>query len=125
MTLEANDVFPLLKDTNVKYGYVYENPGQYLDPDKYVSVDIWSEPIQISGLIEHSLAEKIAKKNCVELIYQDFTPGGVKARYEPVYAVSCRSIEELQKGIQNIRKAAILGYKPAQNYLKSRGLDWD
>jgi hypothetical protein len=34
-------------------------------------------------------------------------------------------LKEPQKGIQNIRKAARLGYKQAQDYLKSRGLDWD
>jgi len=102
MTIEKQKALTFLKECNSRYGGVKRNPG-----DNYRRIDLFSEDgLPISTVKEYEIAAKIAKKYDLRLIDQDFSAGeGLQPFYQPVFAVSCFTFDELSKAKEKLQKA--------------------
>jgi len=98
---EANE---FLRKTKLRYGSSSVDPT--VDSD-YEHVDLFSEELPISLEKEYQIAERIGSRHGLKLIHQDFSPGekGELTKYEPVYASTCKSLNELRKAPETIAKA--------------------
>ncbi|MHA1865453.1 MAG: hypothetical protein ACTSWZ_03010 [Candidatus Heimdallarchaeaceae archaeon] len=100
MPLPRKETNEILKNIKLPYGGPVMN-------SQYKFIDIFSNELPIYTKKEFKIAEEIGKKHCLKLIFQDFSVGekGEYTKYEPVYVLTCTSLDELKEAPKRINKA--------------------
>ena len=86
---------------NLNYGYVYRNP----DLNRIVAIDFWTNPLPIDAnpaKPDYKIASKIAEKYGIKLVIQDFSIGGKKPVYKPVFAMTYKPSDDIEKDLKDI-----------------------
>jgi hypothetical protein len=109
MTIERNRGVTFLQQSGCRYGGSLVNPSFKSDFD---SMDVFSGELPVSRKKEYEQAEVIGKKHGLQLVFQDFSFGdgagkGMEPDYELVFAISCKSFEELENAPKRIEQAML------------------
>ena len=104
MPIPRKEAREILKKIGLRYGGFTVEPT--VDSD-YAHIDVFSNELPISRKNEFKLAERIGNGHGLKLTQQDFSPGekGELTEYETVYALSCKSLNELKKASEKISTA--------------------
>ena len=109
MPIPRKEATEFLKKSKLRYGGFLVNPS--VDSD-YERIDIFSEELPIYRKTEFDVAERIGRKYNLKLIFEDFSPGegldkGMRPDYEPVFVLTCTSIDELKEASKKISESII------------------
>jgi hypothetical protein len=120
MTIPQKRADAILKRIKLRYAGTTINPSINSD---YELVDIYSNELPIRKKSEFEIAKEIGRKYNLELEWIDFSPGeglgkGVEPRYELVYRMSCRSLNDLKEAPKQITRAVCELKKELENIIK-------
>jgi hypothetical protein len=100
MTIDKYTADVIFKSLQLRYAAPLTNPGIHSD---YRYADVFSSELPISTKREFEIAEMIAKKYNLKLIFEDFSVGeGSRPNYEPVFVLTCHSLDDLKGASQRI-----------------------
>ena len=102
MTIGKKEGDRIIKTTSLPYGSSQGNPD-----DEYEHVSLFSkDALPIATIKEYEIAERIAKKYCLDIINQDFGEGeGMHPDYKTVFVAVSYDVDKAKTAEERIRKA--------------------